>query len=517
MQAEKATAPGGGTGAVINTGGDTDAVPNRLNYTTSPPIAQVASGNGRGPQATPLHGADPDTLLTESADDEGSAQCVYFLYGEQFKYCDAYGWTFYNGRFWDAINADARLTRAIVDTLKRRRVEAVRNDREAIVKATKPSTRNVRQCQYLFQSLVSTDVSEFDKFPDLLNCQNGVVDLRTGRLTPHSPKQMFTYALPIAYDPNADMTPWTDFLADVLNDDQEMIQYLQTAIGYSLTGSTREEVMFYIHGPTRAGKGVFIETISTMMGKKPLAVEVDFGTFTATRDGDTQNFDLAPLKPCRFIAASESSKYRQLNAEVLKRVVGGNDIRCAYKRKTHFEYRPQFKVWLVSNYPVNADPDQAALWAKVRVITFPNSYLGRENKYLKEEMKQPDVLRGVLRWAIEGSIRWYGLPRKTGLVAPQQVADATEQARQDIDYVGQWLDEEVYKTDDPNDFVSNKTLYFSYETWCKESGVPPKKMAGLTASLKCKGYDAGVQKKIAGTNQRGCTGIELISLAGMIS
>jgi putative DNA primase/helicase len=289
----------------------------------------------------------------------------------------------------------------------------------------------------------------------------------------------------------------------------EVAQYLQEAVGYSITGHTWEECLFYIYGPTRAGKGTFVETILAMLGKAPLAVEVDFTTFTGKLDGDGQNFGLAPLKPSRFVAASESGKYQQLNTERIKSITGGNDIRCAFKYRTHFSYRPQFKLWLSSNHPINADAEDDALWSRVRVIEFPNSYLGREDKRLKQRMRSPEVLEGVLAWAVEGAIRWYQLGSK-GLETPEIVAEATAQARKDLDYVGQWIDECVAPADDPEHFVTNEVIRASYETWCSNNGVNyPKGSGALTRSLKGKGYDAGVSQKKDGRTYRGCKGIVL--------
>jgi len=461
------------------------------------------------PEANPPDQADDQTeddfLLQAGADDEGNAQSVNRLHGDKFLYCEAYGWLHYTGTHWSRNHAEEHLDRAIVETLKQRRKLAVQTQKESVVKATRPSAHRVRACKYLFKSLVLADVASFDKSPDHLNAQNGVIDLRTGELAPHKPDQRFTYCIPVGYNPNADASLWLTFLTDVLNDDQEMIDYLQEAVGYSLTGHTYEECLFYLYGPTRAGKGVFTETILALLGKKPLGAEIDFSTFTSKRYGDTQNFDLAPLKPCRFIAASESRKYEKLNTATIKRITGGNEIYCAFKHKTHFSYRPQFKIWLSSNHPVKADPNDDAAWYRVQVITFPNSYVGNEDKQLKTKLKRD--LAGVLRWAVNGAIAWYG--RDKGLQTPDQVRADTQTARQSQDYVQQWLDECVERVDAPQAFIPNNALHNSYKLWCEDVGRKPKGIGMLTQSLKDKGYRAGQQKWHKGKNQRGCFGIEL--------
>jgi putative DNA primase/helicase len=451
--------------------------------------------------------SNAEYLLSQSADDEGNAQCVYRLHSDRFLHCDAYGWLHYNGRYWDRKNAEAALDRVIVKTLQRRRLVAAQSARDDIVKCSTASHKRVKDCKALFQSLVTVDVSAFDNSPDLLNCHNGVVNLRTGELFPHSPSQRFTHCLAVDYIPGEDRSAWVEFLTKAVGDDPEMVEYLQQAVGYSLTGDTREECLFYIYGPTRGGKGTFTETLLELMGET-LSAEVDFNTFTARRDGDTNNFDMAPLKPCRFVTASESSEGQKLNATKLKQLTGGNYVRCCFKFRTHFEYRPQYKIWLTSNFPVQAEVDDDAAWTRLRVIEFPNSYAGREDKTFKERMKSPENLRGVLAWAVQGAVRWYH--SSGGLQTPRRVDDLTQQTRAEQDHVQQWLDDCVERVDDPDAFVVNAQLYSSYEDWCNDCGVDPMGKKGLTTSLKNKGYQAGERRRIGRRTRAGCEGIKLL-------
>jgi len=245
-----------------------------------------------------------------------------------------------------------------------------------------------------------------------------------------------------------------------------------------------------------------------MMGNKPLAVEVDFTTFTASRNGDTQNFDLAPLKPCRIVVASESDRHNPLNPAKLKQLTGGNNIYCAFKYRDHFSYRPQFKIWLSSNHPVNVDVDDDAAWARLRVISFPNSHLGQENKALKQVLKQPENLQGVLLWAVQGAQRWYGLTN--GLPYPDIVKETTQGHRDERDYVGQFLVETCI--DDPDSWISSAKLHTIYRNWCDRMGVTPKLQGMFTTSLKNKGYQTQtkrVRSENGNIQERGICGLRM--------
>jgi putative DNA primase/helicase len=447
----------------------------------------------------------PPFLLTESADDEGNAQCVARLYADRFLHCDAYGWLQYSGRFWKRAGASASLDRAIVDVLKRRWAVAVQAQHKDILSCARLSARHVQDCRTLLRSILDVNLGEFDRDLDALNCANGVVDLRTGRLMPHQPSQRYTYCTPVDYLSGADCSEWLAFLDQVVGGGQEVLAYLQRAVGYTLTGHTREESLFYIFGPSRSGKGTFMETLLALMGGR-LAKEVDFNTFTARRDNDASNFDLADLRPCRFIAAGESNKYQTLNTGKVKQLTGGDEVRCAFKSKDHFTYRPRYKIWLFSNHPLNADVDDAAIWYRVKVLEFPNSFVDREDKTLKQRLKSADALRGVLRWAVEGAGLWYAAGA-AGLTAPGAVVSATRHQRERLDYVQQWLAECCEFV--PDHFEPNQRLYQSYLSWCKMNGVEPKQQRGLSLSLKAKGVAVDQQKKIAGRNHKGAVGLKV--------
>lgn len=447
-------------------------------------------------------------LLSQSDDDEGNAQSCRAFFGADFVYCDSFGWMTWTGTHWTRDGAEAEVERAIIETLKHRRKLAVEAEREAIVRATKPTAANVRNVKFLLTSILNVSVNEFDKSPDHLNCKNGVVDLRTGEIEPHNQNQYFTYCLDVPYNPDTDTREWESWLLEAVGNNQEVADYLQLAMGYTATGHTSEECLFYIWGPPRAGKGTFSETLLAMFGHNPLAMETDFQTFTRDRSGDSNSADLAILKPARFVVASESGQREYLNAAKIKSLTGGNLTFCALKYRDHFSYKPQYTIWLSSNYGPRIDVDDAAAWSRLRVIKFPNSYLGKEDKGLKSRMKEPAMLEQVLAWVVTGAKKWYALGN-SGLHTPAQVEADTQAARNELDHVGQWLEECTAKRVDG--FVSNATLFESYSKWCNENGVTAKGLTGLTQSLKSKNYDAGVLGRVGTKKVRGCRGIVILA------
>jgi putative DNA primase/helicase len=427
-----------------------------------------------------------DALLKQGPHDEGNAQCINLRYNGKFLHSESFGWMQYTDTHWTLSEAESAVERAATETLQARITHALMSgdmDKYGdIIRKSVPNSSRVQGAKAQLRSLVSISHDCFDTQLDWLNCQNGIVDLRTGNLHPHQPTQRFMHCTTVGYAPDADQSAWVNWLTEATS--PTVCEWLQIAVGYSITGHTREEVLFYLFGPPRSGKGTFTETLLALLGA-PLAKEVNFATFTAQRTGDSQNFDLAPLKPCRYVAASESNTYERFNEAKVKALTGGNEIYCAHKHKAHFNYRPQFKIWLSSNQPVNADPDDEAVWGRLRVIEFPRSHLGDEDKFLKEAMRSPSILEGVLAWAVEGATCWYALGRD-GLPELECGAKAKAAQRAELDNTQVWLDECCRKVDGA--FAASSSLYQSYESWCKMNGVEPKKQKGFSQSLKHKGF-----------------------------
>lgn len=444
---------------------------------------EQAAASGYAKLEAPQAQADTDFMLKEGAHDEGNARCVHRLYDGKFLYNSSFGWLEHTGTHWIIEEAESAVERAITETLIARANASLRSGApdSDLIKRCIPNAGKVQGAKAQLKSLVSVGTHEFDSEPDLLNCKNGVVDLRTGEITPHKPSQRFMHCTAIDYDPNADQDTWVNWLTEAVG--AEVENWLQIAVGYSLTGHTREEIMFYLFGPPRSGKGTFTETIMDVLGT-PLSGVVGFHTLTAPSEADTQNFNLAPLHNARFIAASESNQYERFNEAKVKLVTGGDKIQCSFKHKTPFSYRPKYKIWLSSNQPVNADPDDDAVWGRLRVVKFPHSYLGNENKSLKQQMRTPAVMRGILAWAVLGAIRWYQLGN-SGLPELQSSMAEKKEHREALDNVQSWLSECAELAD--NGFTANADLYLSYERWCKNNGVEPKKQKGLSQSLIRKG------------------------------
>lgn len=431
--------------------------------------------NGNG------HEPDPRPYLDEPVDDAGNAMCLFKTTHGHYKYCTAYGWMHWNGRYYATEGAEQVLVDEITTMLRKRVTDLMYAGRGEEAKRCIPNVRAVNAVMTMFVPRAVVSIDDFDANPYTLNCMNGEVDLRTGTLKPHDPSMLYTYCVNAEYDPHADTFEWEEWLAGVIEGGEDMVKYLQTLVGYTFTGLTREELFVYLWGPTRSGKGTFTETLLALAGR-PLGVGAKMSTFTEKRNGSDQNFDLAPLKAARFVVASESESTDWLNAAKVKNMTGGDYITCAFKHKDQFSYRPLYTIWLISNHPIQTDAEDDAIWGRARVLCFPNSHLGVEDKHLKERMRSEKNLTAVLNWIVWGAVRYF----TEGLQTPETVKSQTKKARDDVDYVGKWFSDNV-TIGTKDEYVAASVLYQNYKTWCEEQGVSCKKQRGFSNSLMAKG------------------------------
>lgn len=307
---------------------------------------------------------------------------------------------------------------------------------------------------------VAITASQLDTDPWKLCCDNGTIDLRTGVLHPHRREDLITKIVPAPYDIDADCPRWLAFLARVLADDQDLVGYVQRAIGYSLTGITHERALFFLYGHGRNGKSKFLEVLRALL--VGYASQADFTTFLE-RKGDGPRNDIARLFGARVVTSSEVGEGKRLNEGVVKALTGDETVSARFLYAEDFEFKPTFKLWLAANHrPVIRGTDDA-IWDRVRLIPFTVRISDEERDDRLFE-KLVAELPGILAWAVGGCVLW----QRDGLGAPLAVREATNAYRRDSDTLGAFLEDccrvgEQYR-------VGATPLYEAYVAWCSRGG-----------------------------------------------
>lgn len=305
---------------------------------------------------------------------------------------------------------------------------------------------------------------QLDADPWLLNVQNGVLDLRTGKLRPHDPAYYMTKICPVDFDPAVSDPILDKYLLDVTGGDQEFADLLQRACGYTLTGCTTEEVFFLLLGPGATGKTTLLEALMTAMGS--YAAKSSMDTFLVRRQVGGPRPDLARLPGVRLTAACEASSLHQLDAVLVKEFVGGDRIatRDVYGRT--FEFTPVAKLFLASNEAPRMSDLDTGLWRRLRRLPFER-VITNPDPAVKAHLLSEAGSRAVLAWAAEGCLAW----QQKGLGSCALVDSKTAELRADMNPLAEFFD--TYTTTGPDLMVPVAQLRAEYEAWATRNGTRP--------------------------------------------
>ena len=285
--------------------------------------------------------------------------------------------------------------------------------------------------------------------------------------------------------PTAECPLWMDFLSDVTAGNEELIRYLQRAIGYSLTGLTTEHCMFMLWGTGRNGKSTFLEVIHHLMGEYAKAAHMN--TFMVQQNEGIPN-DLAALSSARFVSATESDEGKRLAESKIKQITGGDTITARFLHKEFFEFKPQFKIWLGTNHRPTIYGTDEGIWRRIRLIPF-EVYIPDGKVDEKLTQKLISEASGILNWALQGLEEY----RLHGMMEPDIVRATTDEYRAQQDWMTRFLEEDT----EPSlmDDVPARKLYEKYVDWCQKTGEFKLKEAKFAEGMKQKGWQSKRKKK----------------------
>lgn len=306
---------------------------------------------------------------------------------------------------------------------------------------------------------LSTAKEDWDKDCDMLQCDNGLLLLNEGvKFMSGQPEYMISQSTHINYDATSKCPQWEKAISEILSGDKKMIEFVQRAIGYSLTGFITEQKFFLLHGSGANGKSLMMEILRDLMGG--YSQNTRFDTFE--RKQNKQTNEIARLHNARLVTANESGDTKRLDTELLKEVTGGDKVTARFLYNESFNFSPKFKLWLSSNSLPKVNDTSLGFWRRVLIIPLRRSFIGNDaDSELINKLK--GEIPGILNWALEGYIEW----KKQGLNPPLEVTKATTEYQNESDIVAEFVDDYQIKKSDT--FVTAKFLYEKFMQWFDEN------------------------------------------------
>ena len=403
----------------------------------------------------------------------GNAERLVALHGDRLRYCAALGgWFYWDGRRWkrDDLGRVEQLAKATVLAIYGEFSHVNDDERDELLEHARKSERAnaIFAMIRLAQSdpKVATAADAFDRDPWLLNCTNGTLNLQTLELRPHDPADLLTKITGAPFDPEASSKLWNRAVQQWMGNDEDLVDFLRRALGYSIAGVTSEEKLFVVHGKGGGGKSTCIEAVRAVLGD--YARTSDFAAFVKQKHGGGgPRNDIARLQGARFVSSIEVEDGAELAEALVKSITGGATITARFLYREGVEFRPQLTLWLVVNSAPRVDDRDSGMWRRLVRVPFDN-VLPKEKRDPALKSALCDVAisgAAILSWLVRGCVEW----QQDGLRIPASIEQATEDYHRDQDPLEKFFEDEILF--DPNATMTRDEARRRYEAWAKAEGA----------------------------------------------
>jgi len=398
--------------------------------------------------------------------DYGNGKRLVNKYEKCIRYANEWDkWLIYNKNRWekDKIGAIDRMAKSIIEDIREEaKNEVDENKKKEKLKAVN-RFGNIRNIKGMIKSATSEkevriSIDDFDKNKYLINCKNATIDLKKNICYKNDPKDYITKVLNIEYNPKATCPRWKKFISEIVNEDKELEEFIQRAIGYSLTGSTKEQKLFICYGKGSNGKSILLEILRILLNNYASNIKTD--SILLKRNKSSANPDIAKLKGIRFVTAQEIQEGKKLDEALVKEITGADTITARFLYNNEFEFRPEFKLWLATNYKPAISGTDDGIWRRLILIPFKCTFTeqkGNKDSDLLDKLKKE--LPGILNWCIEGYRAW----EEYGLSEPDIVKREINNYKKEMDTLEQFIDEKLVVKSDAT--IKNSRLVELYNIW----------------------------------------------------
>ena len=388
-------------------------------------------------------------------------------------------WLFWKGQFWDKSKVEA-FTR-VREYLRHKTPSRERGEQNLRSASTVNSVERLARSNPLSYAIPEG----FDSDLMLLGTPGGTVNLRSGKMRPAQREDMIPMQTAVAPEPGTP-TRFMQFLDEI----KVCPDFLQRLAGYALTGSTKEEKVFFFYGSGANGKSKLLEQLQGIMGDYSRKAAISTFVDKAHADHPTE---LAGLKGARLVTSSEIPAGKRWNEAVIKDLTGGETISARLMRQDFFDFKPQLTLIIFGNTQPSLSSVDSAIRRRMVLVPFLASFEGNPDKQLGDKLRKE--WPQILQWAIEGAVKWLN----DGLKIPPDVLAASEAYLAEEDIIGQFIEDRLKRLPAHSSyFLSMHDLTLQFEHWCGQNGHQPWTTRSFKKALKERGFEEGRQANARG-------------------
>jgi putative DNA primase/helicase len=237
------------------------------------------------------------------------------------------------------------------------------------------------------------------------------MDLRTGIAKPHDRLDYCTKIAAVrAAEPGTPHPLWSKFLARVTANNDDLIGFLKRYLGYCCTGFTTEQVLVFLYGTGANGKGVFINTVSKILGDYAVVAPMEL---LIASNNERHPTEIAKLLGARLVTAQETTKGRRWDETKIKNLTGGDKLSARFMRQDWFDFVATFKLLIAGNSKPSLRTVDEAIRRRFLLVPF-TVQIPKHERDLNLTRKLEPEWPAILRWMIDGCLEW----RRSGLMVP---------------------------------------------------------------------------------------------------
>ena len=439
--------------------------------------------------------AEGGTPGRRTLSDIGNGRRLVDSFGNAVRYTPGIGWFIWDGQYWKPDAEDLgmhELAKKLPPIIATEVVHYSDQDKKnEVIKWANNAKSNSRLNGSIESAnsdpRIVTAVERWDGDEYLFGVQNGVIDLRTGELLRGRPDLYITKRAEVAYTAGLRNVRWEQFIDFATGGDKELQEWIQRAVGYTLTGLNNQDLMFLVYGPPGSGKNTFVEAVVKAMGTQQYAWPLD-SSILADNGGATSSTDLyhwAELRGRRMVWVDELPESERIKENAIKKLTGSSEISARSPGEKPFTFKAQAKLWITTNHRPMINDD--AMWRRIRPIPWSNVPESPDPDLKAYLFDAEGGLPAILSWAVEGAIKYLGSSARDPLGWCSAVKDAAEIYRKNEDRIGLFLDEEAKESDGGS--LSVKALFSVYRMWSEDRGERPMTQIAFNRKLSDRGLN----------------------------
>jgi len=429
--------------------------------------------------------------------DTGNALRFQHEYGNKYHFVTGWGWTFYNGQYWqkeDAIEHAKRDYLTLCEAMRDEALESIKQippeDADARKAAQKRldftlrsrNAKNTKDALFQAQAYMCRRAEDFDARENDLNTPGGIVDLKTSEIRQHQPEALCTNIT--AYEPDDGPHPmWDDFLDYITNGDAELADYLQTVAGMAAVGAVFYEGIVIAHGTGGNGKSTFFNVLHGVFGTYATTIEPELLMAKKNRSDAT---GLIKVKGKRYVLAAETEEGNRLSESTMKRLASTDTISSRMLYHDAIEFTPTHTLCLLTNHLPKIGSTDHGTWRRIMTVPFVRR-VENDKTVIRDYARKLREKEGgqILSWIIEGAQRF--LAAGGDIELPQAVMDATAEYKSSEDWMTNFLND-CCDTSSKSYTIAGPSLFTAYKRWAENNGEYVRRMQDFSKELKARGF-----------------------------